>query len=464
MTSSPKVSIVIPLFNHLGETREMLASLLVSLEQRDDWEIVLNDDGSTDGTREWLDTLDHPRIRTMKNDANRGFSRTCNRAVRQSRGEVLVLANNDLVYAPGWLEPMLGLLHDPALHAGVVGNVQRAVNGGAIDHAGVDVNYRGQLDHIRTLAEGEAGAAHVERFAVTAACCMIRREVFDAVGGLDERYLNGCEDMDLCFKVARLGLRHYVAPRSVIQHHVSLTRSRSSLQNEKNSELLFGEWRPELEARVAERWRERFATGALSDPVDGHDDMLIDPSHVDAPETAALPLARCVLQRNDRHRWALLSIESPTPDYTSIAVTGALYASPLHGYSHAAGEVEFNLPPGVGVDGFFVCGHLYLSPALEGAGAEWWAVLEINGCQRRALPIAAGDFTIGFNRPLMWQDAASSVRFRVELREPQSGRPVELAGNLHEDVFLRHVSIDNTLELPLAALTPLSAPARRATP
>ena len=464
MTGRPKISIVVPLYNHLGETREMLSSLLDSLKGRDDYEIVLNDDGSTDGTRAWLDTLDDPRIQTLKNEANCGFSRTCNVAVSHSLGEVLVLGNNDLVYTPNWLEPMLALLEDPALQAGVIGNVQRAVNGGYIDHAGVDVNYRGQLDHIKIVTQAEADAGHVERYAVTAACCMMRREVFDAVGGLDERYVNGCEDMDLCFKVTRLGLRHHVALRSVIQHHVSLTRSRSSVQNEKNSELLFEEWRAELEARLAARWLDRWSTGVVAEPSDGQDDLLIEPSHVAAPDAMALPLARCMLQRNDRHRHALLAVDMAVADYDSIAVRGNLYASPLLGYAHAGGEVQFDLPPGVGVDGFFICGHLYLSPQVEAMGAEWWAVLEINGCQRRAVAIPAGDFTVGFNRPLMWQDVPSVVRFRVEAREPQSGRPLALAAHHLEDVFLRHLAVDNTVELPLAALTTFSAPVRRATP
>jgi hypothetical protein len=379
-------------------------------------------------------------------------------------GEVLVLANNDLVYAPNWLEPMLALLESPGLQAGVIGNVQRAVNGGYIDHAGVDVNYRGQLDHIKVVTEQEAAAGHVERYAVTAACCMMRREVFDSVGGLDERYVNGCEDMDLCFKVTRLGLRHHVALRSVIHHHVSLTRSRSSLQNERNSELLIREWRPQLEARLAARWLKRWSDDAISEPSDGHDDLSIHRNDIAAPDAMALPLARCMLQRNDRHRDALLSIPGTPADYGGLAVSGPLYVSVLRGYAHAAGELRFDLPPGVGVDGFFICGHLYLSPAVQAMGVEWWAVLEINGCQRRSIPVAAGDFSIGFNRPLMWQDAPSSVRFRMELREPASGRLLESHAATHEDVYLTHIAVDNTLELPLAGLTPQSEPARRATP
>jgi hypothetical protein len=215
---------------------------------------------------------------------------------------------------------------------------------------------------------------------------------------------------------------------------------------------------------LAQRWLDRWSTNLITEPSDGHDDLLIEPSHVATPDSAALPLARCMLQRNDRHRYALLSLEMPPVDRSAIAVAGPLYSSTLLGYTHVGGEVEFSLPPGVGVDGFFVCGHLYLSPALQATGAQWWAVLEINGCQRRALQIESGDFTIGFNRPLMWQDAGSSVRFRVEARELESGLPVALPANLYEDVFLKHLSIDNTLELPLVALTSLSARAGRATP
>lgn len=432
----------------------MLESLLGSLAGRDDVEIVLNDDGSTDGTRDWLDTLDDPRLRVLKNSANSGFARTCNLGARAGSGAILVLANNDLVYAQGWLDPMLRIIDDPRLEAGVVGNVQLAVSNGDVDHAGVDVNYRGQLDHIRAIAPSEAGRAHVERFAVTAACCMLRREVFDAVGGLDERYVNGCEDMDLCFKVAAAGLRHYVALDSVIRHHVSLTRSRSSLQNERNSELLFREWREVLEARTADRWLRRLTTGALEEPSEGHDDLRIDPSHVEAPAALALPLARCHLQRNDRHRDALLSVPRPSPAYAGIAVSGRLYRSALDGYSHAAGDLRFDLPPGVGVDGFFLCGHLYAPPAADAAPVQWWAILEINGCQRCAEAVPAGDFTVGFNRPLLWDDAQSSVRFRMEGRDGRTGRPLDLPASSYEDVFLKHLVIDNTLELPLRLFMP----------
>lgn len=456
MTGAPRISVVIPLYNHLVETQEMLQSLLASIEGRDDVEIVMNDDGSTDGTREWLDTLDDPRLRVLKNPFNRGFSATCNAAARASRGEVLVLGNNDLVYAAGWLEPMLRVLDDPALQAGVVGNVQFAVSGNELDHVGVDVNYRGQLDHIRRYDPAEAGLEHAERFAVTAACCMLRREVFDAVHGLDERYVNGCEDMDLCFKVAARGLRHYVALTSVVRHHVSLTRSRASLQNERNSALLYREWGDLLEARTARRWHEWLATGAVTEPSDGCDDLGIDPANV--PAAMALPLARCHLQRNERHRNAMLSVATVQPEYAAIALTGVLYRSILDGYTHLAGDLQLSLPAGVGVDGFFICGHLYVPPALSESGLQWWALLEINAIQQHAVAIPPGDFTVGFNRPLMWDDAQSTVRFRVELRDRETGRPPEVPAQSHEDVFLRHISIDNHLELPLRHFIPEALP------
>lgn len=65
------------------------------------------------------------------------------------------------------------------------------------------------------------------------------RSDFEQIGGFDEAFLNGCEDIDLYLNIRRLGKEIYVAPNSNILHHVSLSRSRTSLQNEKNSQYLY---------------------------------------------------------------------------------------------------------------------------------------------------------------------------------------------------------------------------------
>ena len=148
-----KVSFVIPLFNHLAHTQAMLESLRATIPAGLSHEIILIDDFSTDGTRAWLATLSDPHIKTLLNPHNLGFAKTNNRAASAATGEVLALLNNDLLFAPGWLEPMLCAQQSPTLNAGLVGNVQYRVADGKLDHAGVLLNPNAQFGHIQTLAD-----------------------------------------------------------------------------------------------------------------------------------------------------------------------------------------------------------------------------------------------------------------------------------------------------------------------
>ena len=104
---APHVSVVVPLFNCLELTQAMLASLEATLPRALAVEIILIDDGSTDGTRTWLSTLDPARYRVLLNERNLGYAAANNRAVAVARGKFLALLNSDLELTPGWLEPML---------------------------------------------------------------------------------------------------------------------------------------------------------------------------------------------------------------------------------------------------------------------------------------------------------------------------------------------------------------------
>ncbi len=131
------ISFIIPLFNHLAHTQAMLASLRATIPAGLAHEVILIDDFSTDGTRDWLATLSDPHIKTLRNPHNLGFAKTNNRAASVATGDVLALLNNDLLFAPGWLEPMLHALQSPTLNAGMVGNAQYRVADAKLDHAGV---------------------------------------------------------------------------------------------------------------------------------------------------------------------------------------------------------------------------------------------------------------------------------------------------------------------------------------
>ena len=297
----PSISFIVPLFNHLQHTQAMLASLMASLPPGLDFEVILADDASTDGTAAWLQTLQDPRIKTLVSKRNQGFAVSNNAAVRLARGQVLGLLNNDLLLEPGWLAPMLGILQDPLRRAGVVGNVQRRIDNGALDHAGVCLNPLGQLEHMRE--QPASGTVALQVLAVTGACMVLRRADFEACGGFDPAYVNGCEDIDLCFKLRAAGHRIYVAPESGIGHHVSLSRGPTSLNDERNSRMLFTRWRRELKQELSRVWLQRLAAGpeALTEEFQG----LLDPACLATPHLASLRIAEALLLRHEGH-WAQL--------------------------------------------------------------------------------------------------------------------------------------------------------------
>ncbi len=241
-----QVSFIIPLFNNLALTRACVASLQATLPAGLTHEIILVDDGSTDATRAWLSTLGPP-FRVVLNDRNLGYAAANNRAITHARGDVLALLNNDLVFLPRWLEPMLGAHRSLADRAGLIGNIQLDARTGAIDHTGIIINQQGKPVHDRTLP------SRLSRFfstvrpvpALTGACVLVKRALWQQLGGFDEGYVNGGEDVDLCFRARALGRTNAVALRSVVRHHISASVGRK-LRDEENSYRLARRWQQEL--------------------------------------------------------------------------------------------------------------------------------------------------------------------------------------------------------------------------
>ncbi len=261
-----KVSFIIPLYNCLPLTRVMLASLRATLPASLTHEIILVDDGSTDGTRAWLDTL--PRTcRVLLNDRNLGFATTCNRGAAKAAGEFLFFLNSDLVLLPGWLEPMLAAF-DRFPTCGLVGNVQLSAVNGMVDHTGVYFNHQGKPAH-RTdrpiSTRWFSWPAYRKVDALTGACFGLHRSLWAQLDGFDESFVNGCEDIDLVLRATAAGRRHYIALGSIVRHHVSSSPGRN-LHNEQNTRRLVQRW-PKQIARLAARdwcWQQIIAHAELS--------------------------------------------------------------------------------------------------------------------------------------------------------------------------------------------------------
>jgi GT2 family glycosyltransferase len=244
-----RVSFIIPLYQCLPLSQAMLASLQATLPVDLDHEILLIDDGSTDGTRAWLATLKAPAVRVLLNERNLGYAATNNRAITVAQGEILVLLNNDLVLTPGWLEPMLELYRSLP-KPGAIGNVQLNATTSAVDHAGIYVTVKGKPEHDIVLpSKGDRKITP----AVTAACLLIAHSLWQQLGGFDEQFCNGAEDVDLCFRASKAGFTNAVSLRSIIHHHVSASPGRKQ-NDERNAYLLTLRWEKELIELGARAW------------------------------------------------------------------------------------------------------------------------------------------------------------------------------------------------------------------
>ncbi len=263
-----KVSFIIPLYNCLSLTQAMLASLRETLPPGMTCEIIFVDDGSTDRTRDWLATLPAP-CRAILNEKNLGFAGASNRGAAAAQGEFLFFLNNDLVLLPHWLEPMLAAFtHFPA--AGLVGNVQLLFANRELDHAGIVIGADSKPRHLKTRPAGSPTApGYAAMPAVTGACLGIPRELFARLGGFDEDFKNGGEDVDLCFRARGVARTTCTALESTVLHHVSASPGRKT-HDEVNSYRLFRKWRDLLEREAWSAWCETYLANTRAGTIPRH--------------------------------------------------------------------------------------------------------------------------------------------------------------------------------------------------
>ncbi len=95
---------------------------------------------------------------------------------------------------------------------------------------------------------------YTEWRAVSAACCLIKKQLFLTMGGFDEQYINGSEDLDLCLRIGQAGRRHYVANESIVTHYVSSSQDRHAF-NAANEQRLLARWQAEIQQSLTPRDR-----------------------------------------------------------------------------------------------------------------------------------------------------------------------------------------------------------------
>lgn len=236
-------SIIIPVYNNWEYTRQCLLSLEAE-GYRQQAEVIVVDNASTDATATRLKS-EFPWVKVIRNEQNLGFAKACNRGAETARGKYLVFLNNDTKVQKGWLEALIAACEGEA-GTGIVGS-KLLYPDGRLQHAGVEISYPGaafpiHAGHLR-YGQPDAPDARREVDAVTGAAMLVPRAVFYELGGFEEVYQNGFEDVDLCLKARAGGYRIIYEPASRAIYYESKTPGR--FDNEiKNINILHRRWLP----------------------------------------------------------------------------------------------------------------------------------------------------------------------------------------------------------------------------
>ncbi len=225
----PLVSIIIPTKDRLDLLKVCLESILQKTTYPN-IELVILDNGSSEAaTLKYLEDIQkRPNCLVIRDDGPFNFSAINNKAVKASTGAVLLFLNNDTeVLTPEWVEAMLSFAQLPTV--GCVGARLWYPNE-SIQHAGVFLGMGEIAGHgHKNLPRGHNGyfnraVEHQAVSAVTGACLMVRRDLFEKVGGFDVDLAVAFNDVDLCLKARQLGLRNIYVPEAELYHHESISR------------------------------------------------------------------------------------------------------------------------------------------------------------------------------------------------------------------------------------------------
>jgi GT2 family glycosyltransferase len=211
--------------------------------------LIVVDNGSSDGTDDYLRHCDASVV-TLTQGENRGFACACNEGARAARGDYLFFLNNDTRVGPNWLAPLVASLADPSVS--VVGSRLIYPTGG-IQHASVIIVQQrdeGRLffDHVFRHLDPESGCVLTpgDYQAVTGAAMLVRRGEFLAMGGFDEGYWNGVEDIDCCLGVRAAGKRVLYQPASRVIHDESQSGAERFSGTDQNNQRFAQKWRKKL--------------------------------------------------------------------------------------------------------------------------------------------------------------------------------------------------------------------------
>lgn len=247
----PHVSIVIPTKDKVNFLKECIDSIREKTEGID-YELVIVDHSSVEKpTLDYFASIQaQGKCTIIKAPKESNFSKLCNLGAKSAQGTFLLFLNNDTKVTIDWLQEMLNCYKKYSFgeKVGCVG-AKLLFPDGRIQHIGQMLRYNDQVP--THLYYGKSPLEpHVQEavkktrrvVGVTAACMLVRKNIFDSVNGFDEEYDFGFEDVDFCFKLKDKGYTHFYCHTALIYHQEHGTLSVSPERDNKNIQLLFKKW------------------------------------------------------------------------------------------------------------------------------------------------------------------------------------------------------------------------------
>ena len=225
MSDKKKVSVAIPSWNGLEHLKICIEALAAQNNPGMDWEIIVFDNGSRDGTAQWLERQ-HPGIKVISSGVNIGFAGAVNRLVADAEGEVVAILNNDTRPEPEWLGVLVDALYSAPSDVAVVSGLIVDWSGERLDFAKGCMTFDGhafQLDFHKRLKDCSIPAPGTDLLFACGGNMIVRKNDFVESGGFDEDYFAYYEDVDFGWRLWGRGRRIICAPDARVAHRSGAT-------------------------------------------------------------------------------------------------------------------------------------------------------------------------------------------------------------------------------------------------
>lgn len=247
--SKPLISIIIPVYNQFSYTYACLKSILNNTSIP--YEVIIADDCSNDQTNKIGEIVSN--VVHIRNERNLRFLLNCNNAAKYAKGEYLFFLNNDTQVQPEWLEPLVAIMKNDET-IGLAGS-KLVYPDGRLQEAGGILWQDGSAWNYGRFENPENPEYNYVKDSdyISGAAIMVRKKVWDKLGGFDERFAPAYyEDTDLAFAVRSLGYRTVYQPKSVVVHFEGISNGTDTSAGQKqyqidNAEKFLTKWKSVLE-------------------------------------------------------------------------------------------------------------------------------------------------------------------------------------------------------------------------